>query len=191
MRREVDMQIDLLVEDVGSKDNKIRKMALDNLLKITEEKIDWVYDIWDIFSEKLYSNNSYQRSIGVFLLSNLAKSDYEHRFVEEVDKYLSLMEDEKFVTSRQTIQSAWKVAIVYDEIREKIVRYLYTMFTENKFLEVHAILIRKDIITSLCIIRSVYQDAVDIVDLELRIEMNCEGKEKEELIKLLDKQLNN
>ena len=78
MRREVDMQIDLLVEDVGSKDNKIRKMALDNLLKITEEKIDWVYDIWDIFSEKLYSNNSYQRSIGVFLLSNLAKSDYEH-----------------------------------------------------------------------------------------------------------------
>ncbi len=179
--------VEILIEEVKSKNNRIRKNALDNLLNLTREEIEWVYDIWDIFLEKLNSDNSYQRSIGVFLLSNLAKSDYEHRFVEVVDRYLALMEDEKFITSRQTIQNAWKVAIAYDELREKIVNYLLNMFSKNKFLIINANLIRKDIIMSLFKIKEFYNDAVDIVDIELRVEIYCVDKERKELVKLLHK----
>lgn len=180
-----------LVDELGSKNNKVRKNALDTLLDMTQEKVDWVYEVWGTLVDKLASDNSYQRSIGIFLLSNLIKSDYEHRFFEVIDRYLELMEDEKFITSRQTIQTSWKVAIQLDELRDKIIHYLLKMFSENKFLSLHANLIRKDIIMSLCNIHNVYKDAVDILDIKFRIDMYCDEIERKELIKLLNRSWNN
>ena len=175
-----------LVKELGSKDNKIRKNALDIMLKLTQEKVDWVYEIWDILVDKLNSKNSYQRTIGVFLLSNLAKSDYEGRFLEIIDRYLQLTEDEKFIASRQTIQSSYKVAIAIKQLKDKIVNHLIKMFSENKHLNSHANLIRKDIVQSLCNINNAYQD-IDLIEIKLKIEMNCFNKERKELEKILRK----
>ncbi len=73
--------------------------------------------------------------------------------IDSLKLLIELMEDEKFITSRQTIQTSWKVAIQLDELRDKIISCLLKMFSENRFLNLHANLIRKDIIISLCNIR--------------------------------------
>lgn len=75
----MDKKINALVEDLASTNDEIRMNALQSLLKVTESKVNWVYEVWDLLLGKLDHENSYQRSIGVMLLCNLAKSDSENR----------------------------------------------------------------------------------------------------------------
>lgn len=93
------------IENLDSTDDKIRLNALQNLLKVTESKVDWVYDVWDHLLEKLDNENSYQRSIGIMLLCNLAKSDVENHLADSLDRLFVHTKDEKFITSRQCIQN--------------------------------------------------------------------------------------
>lgn len=181
----MDKKIKSLIDELSSKNNKIRKNALDMLLEITNEKVDWIYNVWDIMIEKLDSTNSYQRSIGIFILSNLAKSDYDKKFLDIIDRYLELMEDEKFITSRQTILSSWKVAVALEPLRSKIVDYLIKMFSDNKHLSSHANLIRKDIAESLINIHKEYKDSVDLNQIKLKMKMYCDKKERKNLERLL------
>ena len=176
-----------LMNQLNNKDNKTRKEALDQLLDMTEEKVDWIYDVWDILVDKLQSDNSYQRSIGVLLLSNLAKSDQMKKFNDLLNRYLGLMEDEKFITSRQTIQSAWKVAVAIESLRQIIIDYLFTMFSDNKHLVAHANLIRKDIAQSLVHIHNLFSEDVDLNLLLMKVESACDKKECKELVAIIKK----
>ncbi|PKM50285.1 MAG: hypothetical protein CVV02_12400 [Firmicutes bacterium HGW-Firmicutes-7] len=181
----MDDNIEVLIEELNSKNNIIRKNALDTLLEITEEKVDWIYSEWDHLVDKFNSYNSFQRNIGVLIMSNLAKSDHKNKFAEIIDMYLELMEDEKFITSRQTIQNSWKVAVALDSYRRKIVSYLIRMFSNNKHLNTHANLIRKDIVESLIHIYNYYKDDVDLNLIEIRIKADCEDKERKILESIL------
>lgn len=176
-----------LIERLSVKDNKVRKEALDKVIELTEEEVNWIYEYWDILVKKLDSENSYQRTIGMFVLSNLAKSDSENRFEGILDKYLMMAEDEKFITSRQTLQTVWKVAVTKENCRARIIEYLTSTFTDNKHLVTHANLIRKDVVESLCRIYETDTDLVDLNYLEMQIEENCEKKEQKILKDIMKK----
>ncbi|MBN2737040.1 MAG: hypothetical protein JXR70_08680 [Spirochaetales bacterium] len=94
---------ELLIQ-TQSIDNKIRINALNSLLRITEEPVDWFRDVRNDLSQRLKSENSFQRSIGMMLLCNLAKSDIKS-FDNFIPNLLELINDEKFITRRQTIQN--------------------------------------------------------------------------------------
>lgn len=135
------------VDDLSSTDDKIRLHALQTLLKLTEVPVDWVYEVWDLLLEKLENENSYQRSIGIMLLCNLAKSDRENRMEASLDHLLAHTRDEKFITSRQCIQNIWKVAATNKANREKVLKHLEKRFVECE-QEKHYNLLRQDIILS-------------------------------------------
>jgi hypothetical protein len=135
-------------DNLGSTDDKIRLNALQAILKVTDEKADWVYDVWDDLLGKLDNENSYQRSIGIMLLCNLAKSDRENRLNDSLGLLLAHTKDEKFITSRQCIQSIWKVAITNQQHRKRILDHLEKRFKEC-IDEKHYNLIRQDIIQSI------------------------------------------
>jgi hypothetical protein len=141
------------IENLASTDDKIRLDALQNLLKITEAKVDWLYEVWDLLLEKLSHENSYQRSIAVILLCNLAKSDIENRLVVSLDYLLAHTKDEKFITSRQCIQNIWKAAATNQLNRVKILKHLEKRFVECTN-ENHYNLIRQDIIQSILSLHS-------------------------------------
>lgn len=136
------------IEDLDSTNDKIRLNALQSLLKETETKVDWIYEVWDHLLEKLEDENSYQRSIGIMMLCNLAKSDTEDRLRSALDRLLVHTRDEKFITSRQCIQNIWKVAAANKTNREKILKYLEKRFVECSD-EKHHNLLRQDIIQSM------------------------------------------
>jgi hypothetical protein len=142
------------IEDLGSTDDKIRLNALQFLLKETESKVDWVYEVWDHLLEKLESENSYQRSIGILMLCNLAKSDTEDRLSSVLDRLLVHTEDEKFITSRQCIQNIWKVAATTEINRENVLKHLEQRFVECAD-EKHSNLLRQDIIQSMISLNTV------------------------------------
>lgn len=144
----MDEHIKELNKDLGSTDDKIRMGALQSLLKMTESPVDWVYDVWDGLFEKLNHENSFQRSIGIMVLCNLAKSDTEDRLADSLDLLLAHTKDEKFITSRQCLQCIWKAAATTKTSREKVLAHLekrYRECTEEK----HYNLLRQDIIQSL------------------------------------------
>ncbi|HEX2995087.1 MAG TPA: hypothetical protein VHP14_09685 [Anaerolineales bacterium] len=136
------------IENLASTDDKIRLEALQSLLKVTESKVDWAYEAWDILLGKLEHENSYQRSIGIILLCNLAKSDVENRLGTSLDRLLAHTKDEKFITSRQCIQNVWKVAAANKLNSEKVVKHLEKRFMECAN-EKHYNLLRQDIIQSM------------------------------------------
>jgi hypothetical protein len=140
-----------LQEDFGklsSIDNGIRSNALQTILTYTDEKVDWLYEVWDDLLAKLDNENSYQRSIAIMVLCNLAKSDREDRLSEALPRLLAHTKDEKFITSRQCIQSIWKAAITNRRNREAVLSHLEKRYRECSD-EKHYNLIRQDVIQSI------------------------------------------
>jgi hypothetical protein len=166
-------RIDKLFIELENKDGKLRYEALQNLIDMTENKVSWVYDKWFVLLDKLSSDNSYQRSIGLMLLANLAKSDDENRIGGILDKYLAFFDDDKFITSRQCIQNVWKIAICNKSNCSIILTELGKTYFENIHLKSHGNLIKEDVIFSLSKISKYLNDnsfldkANELIDNEI------------------------
>ena len=109
-----------LVEWLSLKDDNIRYQAF-LLLQSRSMFFDDVYPFWDTFREKLKSDNSYQRSIGLMLVAENTKWDAQNRMEETIDEYLTLLNDEKPITIRQCIQVLGKVVPFKPGLNKKIV----------------------------------------------------------------------
>ena len=108
-----------LVEWLSLKDDNIRYQAF-LLLQNRSLFYDDVYPYWDTFHDKLKSDNSYQRSIGLMLVAENVKWDAEGRMENTIDSYLELLNDEKPITIRQCIQSMGKIVPYKPGLSDKI-----------------------------------------------------------------------
>ena len=161
-------QIDELFRLLESKDGKLRYNALQELISITDQPVEWVYDKWYELEKKLSSDNSYQRSIGLMLLANLSKSDTDNRISGILSTITGFFDDEKFITSRQCIQLVWKIALNNKANCNFIISELSKTYFENIHLKEHGNLIKQDVIFSLCQIskfaeKSAYDKAVELL----------------------------
>jgi hypothetical protein len=93
-----------LVEWLNEKDNEIRYQAL-LLLQYRSQSVKDVYPFWDVFCDKLKSDNSYQRSIGLMLIAENTRWDKEGKTDKVIKDYMALLYDEKPITVRQCIQA--------------------------------------------------------------------------------------
>jgi hypothetical protein len=123
-----------LVEWLSLKDNNIRYQAI-LLLQSRSIFFDDVYPFWDTFRDKLKSENSYQRSIGVMLIAESARWDRENKLDDIMDKYFTILNDEKPITIRQCIQSLGRIvpykAHLHMEIAHKLMSINITEIRET------------------------------------------------------------
>lgn len=122
--------IDLLVEYLDEKDNDIRYNSLLLLEYIIDERND-IYKYWNLLEKKLVDQNSYQRSIGLMLISRLCKWDKDNKMDKTIDLYLSLCNDEKPITIRQCIQSIEYIIPYKSNLLTKIVDKLVNIDLKN------------------------------------------------------------
>lgn len=115
--------ISQLVEWLSLKDDKVRYQAF-LLLQTRAAFADDVYTYLDTFLSKLKSDNSYQRSIGLMLISENIRWDAKNRFEGISDDYLELLNDEKPITIRQCIQSLEKIIVFKPKLTDKITNRL-------------------------------------------------------------------
>ena len=108
-----------LIEWLSLKDDNIRYRAF-LLLKNRSLLFDDVYPHWAALRNKLKSDNSYQRSIGLMLVAENVKWDTENKIEDTIDECLQLLNDEKPITVRQCIQSLGEVASSKPELNDKI-----------------------------------------------------------------------
>ena len=79
--------IQILIKWLNEKDDNIRYTTF-LLLQILSKKDDRVYKHWETFVEKLTDENSYQRSLGLMLISENIRWDTEDRFGKICTLYL-------------------------------------------------------------------------------------------------------
>ncbi len=137
---------------LGVKGDKIRYQAF---LLLQNRSISFadVYPYWDTFRNKLKSDNSYQRSIGLMLIAENVKWDTENRIADTIDEYLTLLNDEKPITVRQCIQGLEKIASDKPSLNDKIASKLIS-FSLMAIKETMRKSILLDIINVLLLIRN-------------------------------------
>ena len=179
-------EIGVLIAELSTKDDVVRKSALDKLMALSERRVDWIYDHLDTLCAKLEFENSFQRNIGAMLIANLAKSDIQGKLESVISCFIARMDDEKFITARITLQAAWRFGIVNESYAKHIAVGLVDSLIHNRHLSTHGNLIRLDAVTSLCEIIKVYPYAADIGAARSVISESCDAKEAMKLFSLLE-----
>jgi hypothetical protein len=144
----MDSQIKKELERSKSKDKEERYQAYCNILKATEQKVDWAYEVWDQLVEDLSHKDNHQRSRAAQYLANLAKSDPENRIIKDFPKLWQVTKDEKFVTARHSLQSIWKVGLAGTTQKEMVMEYMVDRF-KTATDEKNDTLIRSDMIQNM------------------------------------------
>lgn len=123
--------IELLVGWLKEKDDTIRYIAF-LLLQLLSANNCKVYKYWDTFARMIDDDNSYQRSLGVMLISENVRWDKENRFGVICSKYLKHCDDEKFITARQCIQGLSKIYEYSTQYKHEIVDMLLKIELNNR-----------------------------------------------------------
>lgn len=167
----MDQYTQTCLENLRSEDRNIRYQAFLEVQKLTNEKVDWAYVIWDELKNDLTHRDNHQRAIAAQLLCNLAKSDPEGRMLSDFPALMEVTKDHRFVTARHCIQSLWKIGIAGMQQKEMLLNGLTERFRDC-VEEKNYTLIRYDIIQGL---RKLYdidndgtvkQKALDLIETE-------------------------
>lgn len=144
-------ELQQLVDWLSEKDDKIRYHSFLILQHRSGYSGD-VYQYWSTFCEKLKSENSYQRSIGLMLIAANSKWDIENKLDDVIDDYLSLIYDEKPITVRQCIQYLCEIVPYKKHLLMKISDRLMALKI-SEIRETMKKLILIDILTILAMIK--------------------------------------
>ncbi len=115
-----------LVERLAEKDDTLRYNAF-LLLQANSRLSPLVYTHWHTLEQKLKSDNSYQRNLGLRLLSENVRWDKEGKFAKALEAYLNCCTDEKFITARQAIQGLGTVVKTDSRFNDKIKQHLASL----------------------------------------------------------------
>ncbi|SES24739.1 hypothetical protein SAMN04487944_12719 [Gracilibacillus ureilyticus] len=161
------MQVEFEKSKTGDKDERYE--AYQHILKVTEQKVDWAYDVWDQLLNDLTHKDNHQRSRAAQYLANLAKSDPDMRIMEDFPKLWEVTKDGKFVTARHSLQSIWKVGIAGTPQKDMVMEYMIERFKDGTE-EKNYTLIRNDILQNMRNLydhlndESIKQTALDLID---------------------------
>ena len=152
------------IENVRSKDGQAQNVAFLALMKASDRRVDWAYEVWDDLTGMLTDKDNHVRAIGAQVLSNLARSDPKGRMLKDFDRLLAVTRDERFATARHTFQAIWKVGLAGEKQRKLLLGGLERRYKECA-KERNCTLIRYDINVSL----NYLHDAVKDDDIKKRV----------------------
>jgi hypothetical protein len=145
------------LDNLRSEDKELQNQAFFYIIEVTNNPVEWAYEVWDELVAALRHKDNHVRAIAAQVLCNLAKSDPQQRMLKDFDALLAVTKDERFVTARHCLQSLWKVDAAGKMQQEKLVEGLESRFREC-ITEKNCTLIRYDIIQSL---RNLYDQVKD------------------------------
>lgn len=157
----MDRKVAALLADRDSGDRDAAYQALVTLFRMTEEPVDWAYQVWDQLVADLAHRDGHKRAFSAQLLCRLAVSDPEERILQDFPKLESVLRDEKPVTARHTLQSLWRVGLGGAEQRAMVMTALEKRFRQCEG-EKGATVVRTDVVTALGrLYKSTHDEAVE------------------------------
>ncbi|HEX9332024.1 MAG TPA: hypothetical protein VF896_09065 [Anaerolineales bacterium] len=145
------------LDNLRSENRDLQNKAFFYILEVTDQPVDWAYEVWDQLLEGLRDKDNHVRAISAQILANLAKSDPKNRMQKDFSALMAVTKDEKFVTARHTLQSIWKVGAANRKMQKTVIDALANRFRDCA-TEKNCTLIRYDIIQDL---RNLYEEVKD------------------------------
>lgn len=145
------------LDNLYSTDRNLQNEAFFYVLQVTEEPVDWAYEVWEKLVASLSHPDNHVRAIASQVLCNLAKSDPQGRILKDFNALMAVTKDERFVTARHCLQALWKVGAAGKKQQRLLVAGLENRYKECA-VEKNGTLIRYDIIQGL---RNLYDDVKD------------------------------
>lgn len=128
-------ELGMLIKQLNVKEKRYSDYALRTLHERSKENAD-VYRYWSILEFKLLNRSSYQRKIGLILLSANTKWDKENRLDLIIEDYLALANDENFETALLCVQCLSEILPYKPQLRDAIAQKLneldYTIWEEEQ-----------------------------------------------------------
>ncbi len=128
-------ELGMLIKQLNMKEKRYSDYALRTLHERSKENAD-VYRYWSILEFKLLNRSSYQRKIGLILLSANAKWDKDNKLDLIIEDYLALAGDENFETALLCVQCLSEILPHKPQLRETIAQRLneldYTVWEEEQ-----------------------------------------------------------
>ncbi|MBD3254947.1 MAG: hypothetical protein GF383_07625 [Candidatus Lokiarchaeota archaeon] len=109
--------------------------CFDILEEVGSLKPELLYKYWDEIYKLLFHSNSYHRNFGLILLAQLAKIDEENKFIDIIDDYLNLLNDDRIMTAEACIKNVIKIASIKPELSETVVDRLLDFENSIKYSE--------------------------------------------------------
>ena len=105
--------------------------------KASSRNPELFYKDWKKFEKLLNHENSYHRTIGLVMLSNLIPADKEKLFDKISDKYFMFINDKKITTARDCVTSTGKILRQRPDYIDKVMKLYLNMekiceFKENQ-----------------------------------------------------------
>ncbi len=122
----VSEDLPILIKLLEEKSDDLRFHSFELLQNRSRTKPD-VYPFWDEFPQKFKNSNAFVRSIGVILIAENVRWDEAGKFDPILDDFLSMVDDEKPMTQRQTIQSLCRVVPFKQHLVPRIVEKLLSI----------------------------------------------------------------
>ncbi len=144
----MDDRVTALLAARESPDRDTAYRALVGLFGLTDEPVDWAYEVWDRMLADLTHREGHKRAFAAQMLARLAISDPDGRMLEDFPRVAAVMKDEKTVTARHTLQSIWRVGLAGPEQEKMVVAALERRFRECAD-EKNGTLVRTDVVTAL------------------------------------------
>ncbi len=144
----MEQRIEALFEARFSSDRGASYQALVELFAITEQPVNWAYDVWDRMLAELSHRDGARRSFAAQLLARLAISDPESRMIRDFQSVAAIMRDPKTVTARHALQSLWRIGLAGSDRAALVVDALAQRYEECIEAK-NAGLVRTDVITAL------------------------------------------
>ncbi|NMC57284.1 MAG: hypothetical protein GYA50_08700 [Eubacteriaceae bacterium] len=176
--------IKFIISELASKNDETRYIAFKTLQK-RSELFDDVYPYFNNFISKLHDDNSYQRSIGIMLIAKNIKWDKDNLFNGVYSDYFKHFSDEKFITSRQTIQSVAEWIAYKPELAKETADALMSVDI-NSYKDTQKSLLLSDIINALIEIQKISRSAKVKQYLQSQLDSGMLKKADADKLKKLD-----
>ncbi|MHA0858256.1 hypothetical protein [Paenibacillus sp. CMAA1364] len=158
-------------DHLEAEDKNLQYEAFNHIIVVTEDEVNWAYEVWDQFVGWLTDKDNHRRARATQILSSLAISDPEQRMLKDFPALWQVTKDPKFVTARHSLQSIWKVGLAGSEQKDIVIQHMVDRF-KNGTHEKHYTLIRYDMIQGLKKLYDKLQDegirriAMELIDME-------------------------
>ncbi len=153
----MDETIQTQLNNILASNRELENKAYFFLIEVTDQPVDWAYEVWDEMVKNLRHKDNHVRAIAAQLLANLVKSDPEKRILKDFSALLVVTKDDRFVTARHCLQALWKVGVAGAEQQQQYLESLEARFREC-LIEKNGLLTRYDILQSF---RNVYDQVKD------------------------------
>jgi hypothetical protein len=113
-----------VIEGTTSEKPQIKYKSGKILMILSQDSPEILYPKWDHFVDLLSSENTFMKSIGIRILSNLTRIDAKNKFDKIFNKFYGLLNDESMITAASVVDQSAMIARAKPKLQNRITNKL-------------------------------------------------------------------